>query len=119
MFGDMMMEVLFIDFAVPVTVELAGLREIPPPFLKDFGFIPPQVITFMLLCESYKSLAAQLVYIMTTLGERGRTLVCSPQAVKCRLAEVDAPGVDWSPEAIVWLREKVLEAESCKVKVTC
>uniref|UniRef100_H2MIJ3 Tudor domain-containing protein n=1 Tax=Oryzias latipes TaxID=8090 RepID=H2MIJ3_ORYLA len=55
MFGDMMMEVLFIDFAVPVTVELAGLREIPPPFLKDFGFIPPQ-------------------------------------AVKCRLAEVDAPG---------------------------
>uniref|UniRef100_A0A8C7ZRU8 Tudor domain-containing protein 7B n=1 Tax=Oryzias sinensis TaxID=183150 RepID=A0A8C7ZRU8_9TELE len=80
MFGDMMMEVLFIDFAVPVTVELAGLREIPPPFLKDFGFIPPQ-------------------------------------AVKCRLAEVDAPGVDWSPEAIVWLREKVLEAESCKVKI--
>ncbi|RVE75609.1 hypothetical protein OJAV_G00000330 [Oryzias javanicus] len=80
MFGERVMEVLFIDFAVPATVKLADLREIPPHSLKECAFIPPQ-------------------------------------AVKCRLADVEAPGGDWNPEAIVWLKEKVLEAECCKVKI--
>ncbi|KAF6723902.1 Tudor domain-containing protein 7A [Oryzias melastigma] len=80
MFGERVMEVLFIDFAVPATVKLTDLREVPPQSLKECAFIPPQ-------------------------------------AVKCRLADVEAPGGDWSPEAIVWLKEKVLEAECCKVKI--
>uniref|UniRef100_A0A3B3BKB5 Tudor domain containing 7 n=1 Tax=Oryzias melastigma TaxID=30732 RepID=A0A3B3BKB5_ORYME len=78
MFGERVMEVLFIDFAVPATVKLTDLREVPPQSLKECAFIPPQ-------------------------------------AVKCRLADVEAPGGDWSPEAIVWLKEKVLEAECCKI----
>lgn len=43
MYGNRVMEILFIDFGVPATVEVTDLREIPPPLLKDFAFIPPQV----------------------------------------------------------------------------
>ncbi|XP_026214692.1 tudor domain-containing protein 7A isoform X2 [Anabas testudineus] len=44
MYGNRVMEILFIDFGVPATVEVTDLREIPPPLLKDFAFIPPQAI---------------------------------------------------------------------------
>ncbi|XP_034543160.1 tudor domain-containing protein 7A-like isoform X2 [Notolabrus celidotus] len=44
MYGNRVMEILFIDFGVPATVEVTDLREIPPVFLKDFTIIPPQVI---------------------------------------------------------------------------
>uniref|UniRef100_A0A673AML9 Tudor domain containing 7 a n=1 Tax=Sphaeramia orbicularis TaxID=375764 RepID=A0A673AML9_9TELE len=35
-------EVLFIDFGVPATLEVTELREIPPLFRKVFAIIPPQ-----------------------------------------------------------------------------
>uniref|UniRef100_UPI0037E96AC4 tudor domain-containing protein 7A n=1 Tax=Semicossyphus pulcher TaxID=241346 RepID=UPI0037E96AC4 len=44
MYGNRVMEILFIDLGVPATVEVTDLREIPPVFLKDFTIIPPQVL---------------------------------------------------------------------------
>ncbi|XP_060908783.1 tudor domain-containing protein 7A [Labrus mixtus] len=44
MFGNRVMELLFIDLGVQATVEVTDLREIPPLFLKDFTVIPPQAI---------------------------------------------------------------------------
>uniref|UniRef100_A0A8C6LET7 Tropomodulin 1 n=1 Tax=Nothobranchius furzeri TaxID=105023 RepID=A0A8C6LET7_NOTFU len=56
------MDVLFIDLGLPATVEITDLREIPPPFLKDFIVIPPQAIKCQLAglavpegCLSYKA----------------------------------------------------------------
>ncbi|XP_068607130.1 tudor domain-containing protein 7A [Brachionichthys hirsutus] len=43
MHGNRVMELLFIDFGVPATVEVTDLREIPPGLLKDITVIPPQV----------------------------------------------------------------------------
>ncbi|KAM4584761.1 tudor domain-containing protein 7A [Odontesthes bonariensis] len=40
-----------------------------------------------------------------------------PQANKCRLAELPVPDRDWSHEAILWLKEVVLGADHCKMKV--
>uniref|UniRef100_A0A8C4DZI2 Tudor domain containing 7 a n=1 Tax=Dicentrarchus labrax TaxID=13489 RepID=A0A8C4DZI2_DICLA len=44
MYGNRVMEILFIDLGLPATVEVTDLREIPPLFLKDFTIIPPQAI---------------------------------------------------------------------------
>uniref|UniRef100_A0A3P8S344 Tudor domain containing 7 a n=1 Tax=Amphiprion percula TaxID=161767 RepID=A0A3P8S344_AMPPE len=44
MHDNRVMEIVFIDFGVPATVEVTDLREIPPLFLKDFTLIPPQAI---------------------------------------------------------------------------
>ncbi|KAL3996204.1 potassium voltage-gated channel Shaker-related subfamily A, beta member 2 [Sarotherodon galilaeus] len=44
MYGNRVMEISFIDFGVPATLELTDLREIPPLLLKDFIIIPPQAI---------------------------------------------------------------------------
>lgn len=41
-----------------------------------------------------------------------------PQAIKCRLADLKVPEGDWSPEAVVWVKEAVLGSEDCKMKVT-
>ncbi|KAM9769521.1 tudor domain-containing protein 7A [Menidia menidia] len=43
--------------------------------------------------------------------------VIPPQAVKCRLAELAVPDKDWSHEALQWLKELVLGAEDCKMKI--
>lgn len=43
MYGNRVMEILFIDFGVPATVEVTDLREIPPVLNKDLIIIPPQV----------------------------------------------------------------------------
>ncbi|XP_072239886.1 tudor domain-containing protein 7A [Leuresthes tenuis] len=43
--------------------------------------------------------------------------IIPPQANKCRLAELTVPGGDWSHEAILWLKEVVLGADACKMKV--
>lgn len=43
MYGNRVMEILYIDLGVPATVEVTDLREIPPLLLKDFTIIPPQV----------------------------------------------------------------------------
>lgn len=43
MYGNRLMEILFIDLGVPATVEVTDLREIPPLFLQDLTIIPPQV----------------------------------------------------------------------------
>ncbi|KAM7009752.1 tudor domain-containing protein 7A-like [Tautogolabrus adspersus] len=44
LFGNRVMELLFMDLGVQATVEVTDLREIPPVFLKDFTVIPPQAI---------------------------------------------------------------------------
>uniref|UniRef100_A0A3Q1ESJ4 Tudor domain containing 7 a n=1 Tax=Acanthochromis polyacanthus TaxID=80966 RepID=A0A3Q1ESJ4_9TELE len=44
MHDSRVMEIVFMDFGVPATVEVTDLREIPPLFLKDFMLIPPQAI---------------------------------------------------------------------------
>ncbi|XP_061665053.1 tudor domain-containing protein 7B isoform X2 [Syngnathoides biaculeatus] len=40
-----------------------------------------------------------------------------PQAVKCCLADVSASVGSWTPDAVQWLREKVLNATDCSMKV--
>ncbi|XP_070684167.1 tudor domain-containing protein 7A [Pempheris klunzingeri] len=44
MYGNRVMEILFIDLGVPATVEVTDLREVPPLLCKDFTIIPPQAI---------------------------------------------------------------------------
>ncbi|XP_041789848.1 tudor domain-containing protein 7A [Chelmon rostratus] len=80
MYGNRVMEILFIDFGVPATVEVTDLREIPPVLNKDLIIIPPQ-------------------------------------AVKCRLADLTVPEADWSPKAVLWMKEAVLGSQDCKIKV--
>uniref|UniRef100_A0A671USH4 Tudor domain containing 7 a n=1 Tax=Sparus aurata TaxID=8175 RepID=A0A671USH4_SPAAU len=43
MYGNRVMEILFIDWGVPATVEVTALREFPPLLLQKFVIIPPQV----------------------------------------------------------------------------
>ncbi|KAM3622695.1 uncharacterized protein V6R79_002113 [Siganus canaliculatus] len=43
MYGNRVMDILFIDMGISATVEVTELREIPPRFLKEFTIIPPQV----------------------------------------------------------------------------
>ncbi|KAK2815923.1 hypothetical protein Q5P01_026390 [Channa striata] len=80
MYGNRVMEILFIDVGVQATVEVTDLREMPPLFLKDFTVIPPQ-------------------------------------AIKCRLAELPIPEGDWSPDAVLWVKEMVLGMKDCKIKI--
>ncbi|XP_044202265.1 tudor domain-containing protein 7A isoform X1 [Thunnus albacares] len=80
LYGNRVMEILFIDLGVSATVEVTELREIPPLFLKDFTIIPPQ-------------------------------------AIKCHLADLTVPEGDWRPEAVLWVKEAVLGAENCKMKI--
>ncbi|XP_041838081.1 tudor domain-containing protein 7A isoform X2 [Melanotaenia boesemani] len=40
-----------------------------------------------------------------------------PQVIKCRLADLSVPDREWSHEAILWLKELVLGAEDCKMKI--
>ncbi|KAM4564548.1 tudor domain-containing protein 7B isoform 2-T2 [Fundulus diaphanus] len=40
-----------------------------------------------------------------------------PQAVKCCLADLAVSVGSWSPDAVQWLREKVLNASDCSMKV--
>uniref|UniRef100_A0A8D0AB53 Tudor domain containing 7 b n=1 Tax=Sander lucioperca TaxID=283035 RepID=A0A8D0AB53_SANLU len=40
-----------------------------------------------------------------------------PQAVKCCLADLAVSVGSWSPDAVQWLREKVLNATDCSMKV--
>uniref|UniRef100_A0A8C4E073 Tudor domain containing 7 a n=1 Tax=Dicentrarchus labrax TaxID=13489 RepID=A0A8C4E073_DICLA len=56
MYGNRVMEILFIDLGLPATVEVTDLREIPPLFLKDFTIIPPQVSCFSVCCGSKSTL---------------------------------------------------------------
>uniref|UniRef100_A0A671URA2 Tudor domain containing 7 a n=1 Tax=Sparus aurata TaxID=8175 RepID=A0A671URA2_SPAAU len=79
MYGNRVMEILFIDWGVPATVEVTALREFPPLLLQKFVIIPPQ-------------------------------------ATKCRLADLAVPQGDWSPEAVLWVKEVVLRSEDCKMK---
>ncbi|XP_077427664.1 tudor domain-containing protein 7A isoform X2 [Vanacampus margaritifer] len=43
--GNRVIEVVLIDLGVTATVEVTELREVPPPFIRDFTLIPPQAIT--------------------------------------------------------------------------
>ncbi|GAA6232649.1 tudor domain-containing protein 7A-like [Lates japonicus] len=43
--------------------------------------------------------------------------IIPPQAIKCRLADLKIPEGDWSPEAVVWVKEAVLGSEDCKMKI--
>ncbi|XP_075946876.1 tudor domain-containing protein 7A [Anarhichas minor] len=79
-YGNRVIEILFIDFGVPATVEVTDLREIPHVFLKNITVIPPL-------------------------------------AIKCRLADVTVPEGDWSPEAVLWVKEALLGSEDCKMKI--
>ncbi|XP_047241695.1 tudor domain-containing protein 7B isoform X1 [Girardinichthys multiradiatus] len=78
--GSRVVDILFIDVGVHASVEVFELREIPPQFLRDLVFIPPQ-------------------------------------AVKCCLADLAVSVGSWSPDAVQWLREKVLNTSDCSMKV--
>nr|XP_061791473.1 tudor domain-containing protein 7A-like [Nerophis lumbriciformis] len=47
---------------------------------------------------------------------RDFTLIPS-QAIRCRLADVDVPEEDWSPDVVFWLKNAVLGVEDCKMKI--
>lgn len=50
-----------------------------------------------------------------------KKIVCKTpcvQAVKCCLADLAVSVGSWSPEAVQWLREKVLNTSDCSIKVT-
>ncbi|XP_055086802.1 tudor domain-containing protein 7A isoform X1 [Periophthalmus magnuspinnatus] len=79
-YGNRVLETLFIDFGVTVTIEVTELREIPPLLLKDFIIIPPQ-------------------------------------AIRCRLEDVQVPEGGWSPEAVKWVKKVVLGAEAAKMTI--
>uniref|UniRef100_A0A8C4DJF3 Tudor domain-containing protein 7B n=1 Tax=Dicentrarchus labrax TaxID=13489 RepID=A0A8C4DJF3_DICLA len=42
-----------------------------------------------------------------------------PQAVKCCLADLAVSVGSWTPDAVQWLREKVLNTTDCSMKVNC
>ncbi|XP_070841564.1 tudor domain-containing protein 7A [Chaetodon trifascialis] len=43
--------------------------------------------------------------------------IIPPQAVKCRLADLAVPEGDWSPKAVLWLKDAVLGSEDCRMKI--
>ncbi|KAM9856959.1 tudor domain-containing protein 7A [Aulostomus maculatus] len=43
--------------------------------------------------------------------------VIPPQAIRCRLADLTVPEGDWSPEAVLWVKETVLASHDCKMKI--
>ncbi|XP_071359625.1 tudor domain-containing protein 7A isoform X5 [Trachinotus anak] len=43
--------------------------------------------------------------------------IIPPQAIKCRLADLKFPEGDWSPEAVLWVKEAVLGSQDCKMKI--
>ncbi|XP_040892353.1 tudor domain-containing protein 7A [Toxotes jaculatrix] len=43
--------------------------------------------------------------------------IIPPQAIKCCLADLKIPEGDWSPEAVLWVKETVLGSEDCKMKI--
>ncbi|XP_066515805.1 tudor domain-containing protein 7A isoform X2 [Hoplias malabaricus] len=40
-----------------------------------------------------------------------------PQAVKCHLAELEVDGSVWPPDIVMWLRERLLNADDCSMKI--
>lgn len=50
LFGNRVMEVLFIDFGATATIEVTELREIPASSVNDFYVVPPQV-SCVYVCE--------------------------------------------------------------------
>ncbi|KAJ8247651.1 hypothetical protein GJAV_G00248700 [Gymnothorax javanicus] len=45
-------------------------------------------------------------------------MVIPPQAIKCRLADLSTSGGSWPPDAVLWLREAVLNRTDCSMKVS-
>ncbi|XP_034454399.1 tudor domain-containing protein 7A [Hippoglossus hippoglossus] len=43
--------------------------------------------------------------------------IIPPQAIKCRLADLEVPEGEWSPEAVQWMEEAVMSSEDCKMKI--
>uniref|UniRef100_A0A8D3EC16 Tudor domain containing 7 a n=1 Tax=Scophthalmus maximus TaxID=52904 RepID=A0A8D3EC16_SCOMX len=43
--------------------------------------------------------------------------IIPPQAIKCRLADLKVPEGDWSPEAVLWMKEAVMGSADCKMKI--
>ncbi|XP_056227991.1 tudor domain-containing protein 7A [Seriola aureovittata] len=43
--------------------------------------------------------------------------IIPPQAIKCHLADLKFPEGDWSPEAVLWVKEAVLGSQDCKMKI--
>uniref|UniRef100_A0A7N8YFX3 Tudor domain containing 7 a n=1 Tax=Mastacembelus armatus TaxID=205130 RepID=A0A7N8YFX3_9TELE len=42
--------------------------------------------------------------------------IIPPQAIKCRLADLTIPEGEWSPEAVLWVKQAVQGSEDCKMK---
>ncbi|XP_040000859.1 tudor domain-containing protein 7A isoform X2 [Xiphias gladius] len=43
--------------------------------------------------------------------------IIPPQAIKCCLADLKVIEGDWSPEAVLWVKEAVLGSDDCKIKI--
>ncbi|XP_022537427.2 tudor domain-containing protein 7A [Astyanax mexicanus] len=49
-----------------------------------------------------------------------RKLITIPaQAVRCCLAELEVDKYVWPPDAVLWLRETLLNADDCSMKISC
>ncbi|KAM4603890.1 tudor domain-containing protein 7A [Polymixia lowei] len=44
--------------------------------------------------------------------------IIPPQAIKCCLADLTVPSGEWNSEALVWLREAVLNTDHCSMKIS-
>lgn len=105
--GSRVLDIMFVDVGVQASVEVFELREIPTTFLRDLVSIPPQVSITKLPCTMLRHVA--------TNNQCAR---CPFQAVKCCLADLTVSVGSWTPDAVQWLRDKVLNTTDSSMKVT-
>ncbi|KAF6718748.1 Tudor domain-containing protein 7A, partial [Oryzias melastigma] len=91
MFGERVMEVLFIDFAVPATVKLTDLREVPPSVSEGMCLsIPPQIL------KLDESKGDRVAHIHLFVGGDGPQNSINLQLVQSKLF-AESPEQPWKP----------------------
>uniref|UniRef100_A0A671UWF1 Tudor domain containing 7 a n=1 Tax=Sparus aurata TaxID=8175 RepID=A0A671UWF1_SPAAU len=68
-----------------------------------------------ILCSFHGSMVLQQCFVFFL--PVSPCFCCFLQATKCRLADLAVPQGDWSPEAVLWVKEVVLRSEDCKMKI--
>ncbi|OBS59862.1 hypothetical protein A6R68_09012, partial [Neotoma lepida] len=120
------LDVQFLDSGNATSVKVSELREIPPRFLQEMLAIPPQITNV----HSSRALDVQFldsgnatsvkVSELREIPPRflQEMLAIPPQAIKCCLADLPQSIGMWTPDAVLWLRDSVLNCSDCSIKVT-